>query len=157
MTAVQSKASSRKDLVWMVTSIVDRYRAKIWTGPEHTSIEALSGRGSGGRGALDLFLFKAQLKDRVLSSWLEGLRLSAENKVKIRQALDSHESYREKLRPYQDAADKVAMELSWTSSFGPDEQKLLAFIEERARPLVLLSSPRVVAFSMACCTSCHAS
>ena len=68
MTAVQSKASSRKDLVWMVTSIVDRYRARIWTGPEHTSIEALSGRGSGGRGALDLSLFKAQLKDIVLSS-----------------------------------------------------------------------------------------
>ena len=102
-------------------------------------------------------MFKAQLKDSLLSSWLEGLRLSAENKVKIRQALESHESYREKLRPYQDAADKVAMELSWMSSFGPDEQKLLAFIEERARPLVLLSSPRVVAFSMACCTSCHES
>jgi hypothetical protein len=84
---------ARRRIIWQLRAITDMVRWKMVT-PGELSINGLSGVKRGGRGMLDLVLYKLDLLDELLINQADKCGLSADTKSKLRTVFESHESYR---------------------------------------------------------------
>lgn len=121
-----SKAESRA--LWLVTGLKDLVQNADYSGGE-LSVRALSGKGQGGRGLVDLLLYKLDLKEFLLTEWLEKLEgPSAGAKKLLREVMTSHKAYRLHFGfenvPEAEKKDKI-----WLGVLSVADRSLFRFIE----------------------------
>lgn len=90
------KTATRRRIMWQLSAISDLVRHRL-VAPGELSINGLSGHKRGGRGILDLVLFKMDLLDELIVNVADQIKLSSDVKVLIRKIFDSHTSYRSHL------------------------------------------------------------
>lgn len=95
-------------IAWQLAAINDYVRTlAVSTG--ELSINGLSGqKRGGGRGMLDLMLFKLDLLDELLINSADYVGLSADVKCQLRSAFSSHESYRNLHKSWADSLSMSA-------------------------------------------------
>ena len=98
------------------------------------SVRNLAPISSGKRGILDLLLFKKQMRDYLVNSWMERQDFPAEVKASIKEVTASHEIYRTKLRPYcRDAqgqpTEPLPVSLDWKKGWPRSAELCLQVVE----------------------------
>jgi hypothetical protein len=84
----------RRRMIWMISGINDLVRTKL-VAPGELSINGLSGKGrGGGRGMLDLLLFKLDLLDEFMNNQADKCGLPSDAKTIMRPAVESNSAYR---------------------------------------------------------------
>ena len=106
-----TSATTRRKIVWQLSAINDLVRSKSVTSGE-LSINGLSGSKRGGRGMLDLMLFKLDLLDEFIINQADKCGLSAGVKCTLRKVFDSHATFRMYLGDTSDMTWMSTMPLS---------------------------------------------
>lgn len=88
-----SSTTARRKIIWQLAAVSDLVRHRMVT-PGELSISGLSGKGRGGRGVLDLVLFKLDLLDELIVTVVDQVKLSSEVKSTIRSIFENHTAYR---------------------------------------------------------------
>ena len=128
---VARKAGRRPDLatsartLWLLSCINDLCNNKL-VSPGELSVTALTGKGRGGKGLLDLLLFKKDLLEFFLNEKLEGLGLRAGAKSAVRNAMSSVAAYR---AAFGHKEALTPPDLTWFGALPPVAQHLVRLIE----------------------------
>lgn len=109
--------------IWVARSLKDMVQNGDYTGAE-LSVRALSGKGQGGRGLVDLILYKLDIHGFLLHEWVEKLGLSQEAKDQLRCTMASHNTYRSKFGFRQEPVD-----LTWMAHLTPAEKATFRLVE----------------------------
>lgn len=89
--------NTRERIIWQLSGINDLVRTRQIV-PDELCVNQLSGKGlGGGRGMLDLLLFKLDLLDDFIDNQAGNCGLSSEAKAIVRAIVDSHSSYRARI------------------------------------------------------------
>lgn len=131
LVSIQNNCKTPGQMIFVMKCIQDRYRAKIWVGPQHCSEDNLQGKGSSAKGWVHLFQYKQQLLTTLLGPKLDELPFAAEVKTRLRECFSSHSSYRNQLKPYGN--NKV--DLAWLAALNDPAQTYTTFIEDTGRAL----------------------
>ena len=87
--------ATRRRIVWQLAAVNDLVRTRQAASGE-LSIIGLSGKGrGGGRGMLDLLLFKLDLLDEFMNNQCDKCGITNDAKTTIKDALDSHSIHRQ--------------------------------------------------------------
>lgn len=121
---VYKKAKStdtRRRIIWLLSAVSDLVRSKT-VAPGELSIAGMSGKLRGGRGMLDLLLFKLDLLDELLVASADKVGLSADSKNKLRAIFESHASYR--------AHFGDNLDMTWMSTLPQSTKLFIAIVED---------------------------
>jgi hypothetical protein len=96
--------------------------------PGELSVSALTGKGRGGKGLIDLIFFKKELLEHLLTVKLDGLAMPAGAKSAVRRAMSSHKACREALG-FAEAVGAGRPDLTWFGALPLVAQSLIRLIE----------------------------
>lgn len=130
LEAIIQKAKTPSLSAWCLEHIIDLVRNKKTTAPEF-AVRTMTGRDSGGRGTLDLILYKHQCSVYIAQEFLEAHPFSGETKHALR-ALTTHEAYRAKVG-YPGAGEK--RDMGWLGLLPDSGRLLIAAFEDRPQQL----------------------
>lgn len=125
--AIISKASSRENIAWTFHAIWDLHKGGFLQG-EGVPLRSLQGRvpGSGGKGLVDLLVFKLQLLRHLLDHLIDPFKWSTAVKATLRTVLSSHTSYREHVGY---PSDKEKPPQQWRLGFPDSAEEFFNFVE----------------------------
>ncbi|CAJ1450695.1 unnamed protein product, partial [Effrenium voratum] len=106
---------SSAEQLWVLSTVQDRLRSGQMQVSENLSAECLSGRSAGGKGLVQLYLYKRELQQDILQRLMAMHPLQPEVATKIKQIFSSHVSYREQCKPYSGEAD-ISYTVAWPRS-----------------------------------------
>jgi hypothetical protein len=131
LQAIASKADTETNILWTVTLLLDFYYSKaIYL--EQIGTRALQGKthNSGGKGLVDLLVYKHELLKYLMADWLDSLAFPADIKATLRETCQSLEHFRAKCGyAYNVAYKKVSC--SWRAGWQPSVDHALEIIEAR--------------------------
>ena len=130
-------AFSQDSLSWCLKCI-DHYFRAGYLKKGDMSLRAMTGEGAGGRGLLDTFAFKLDLRYYLLGGFLDDHIKDATTRSGIQAALASHESHR---RSFGWPLDETQPDLTWHASWKESERNVLFLLE--AESFVLLNLTRL--------------
>ncbi len=108
-----SRAKGIPALLWVLNSMLDAVHVKYIAASEF-SLRAL--QAPSGRSVIDLFLLKLKMKDYLLINWLDTLAIAPQTKVRLRESLESHSSYRVHYGKPEDTSTDLTWQAGWKSS-----------------------------------------
>ena len=101
--------------VWVLAGIVDWVLAGMVEAAE-IGKRQIKGEGSGGKGIVDLLLFKFRLRSHLTQEFLDHKALRADTKDMMRQAFLNHESYRRFCGYPKDTNHDLSWQAGWPAS-----------------------------------------
>jgi hypothetical protein len=125
MYKVVSKARTPRQILWAFVSITDFFQSGMLHGGD-LSVRALAGDGGSNRGLVDLCSYTLEIKDYMLSTFLDTHSFEPEAKQGIRDVLMDHSTYRKNLSPFTE----TPLDLSWQVGWPSSGKLMLEFIEE---------------------------
>ena len=131
LQAIVSKASTDTDILWTVTLLLDFYYSNaIYL--EQIGTRALQGKthNSGGKGLVDLLVYKRECLKYLTTEWLDSLAFPSDIKATIRETCNTIEHFRAKCGyAYNVTYKKVSS--SWRAGWQPSVDHVLELIEAR--------------------------
>jgi hypothetical protein len=123
--------ATRRRIVWQLAAVNDLVRTRQAASGE-LSITGLSGKGrGGGRGMLDLLLFKLDLLDEFMNNQCDKCGLTNDAKTTVKDVLDCHSSYRQKV------GDTVDM--MWMVTLPQSAKEFMGLVGDRLKHAFAMS------------------
>ena len=123
--------ATRRRIVWQLAAVNDLVRTRQAASGE-LSIIGLSGKGrGGGRGMLDLLLFKLDLLDEFMNNQCDKCGITNDAKTTIKDVLDNHSSYRQKV------GDNVDM--MWMVTLPQSAKEFMGLVGDRLKHAFAMS------------------
>ena len=136
---IVKRGRDRADIItWIFQTIRDKISSKAMCGKDF-ALRALMGEGGGGRGLIDLYIMKFEMKRYLLTYTMDKLEIPAEVKEPFAKALENHVAYRQMLNPIPlSATDDTrtserqapAVDLSWRRGWKRSAVQFLSFCED---------------------------
>ena len=128
LAAIATKCSKDElSMEWCLSCIIDRCQAVAGALGDSWSTQSLTGSKDSGKGLLDVYLFKLRAKNYLLQNVMEQQPFPTDAKVKLREVMNSHASYRGQMRP---VADVAGLDLTWMSGWKKSMQLFRDLLEE---------------------------
>ena len=122
-----TKCNRVQDLVsWALASIYDLCKSGAST-PGEISLKALKDGAGAGKGMLDLFVAKKQLRDYLVVVDLPKRIRTMEMKVKLMDIFKNHAAYRATFKPFPDSSTTV--DVTWIAKLADSEKMTLRLYE----------------------------
>ena len=121
------KSRAPEHTAWVFNSIRDRITSGAMSPKELAHRTLVGDGGGGGRGLVDLYLMKFEMRKYALTTLLDRLELPTEVKEGFNKVMRTHKAYRKNLCPI--TADDPA-DLSWRRGWKRASIIFLSFIED---------------------------
>ena len=125
LESLVQKTGNDENLMWSLTGIHDVLHAKL-VKPEELTNRAMTGKNAGGRGLIDLLLYKKEVCDYLIGRWSDENRIDVDTKALLRKFGVPHKAYRMQLGD----AGALGKDLSFITALPDSGQQLVRLVEK---------------------------
>ena len=121
------KTKTLEPLLWCLDGIHDLLAAKF-TSPSELTLRAMTGKNCGGKGLIDLLMYKEEVAKWITTGWVESHNIEAEAKLLLHRCMLNYTEYRKQFGQPHAPADEM-LDMSFLSLLAPSSQTLIGFVE----------------------------